>query len=174
MINTLIFLVDFSVIKPEAGIIFWTTLYFILFWVIVGKFAFRPIMESLKKREQDIQNSLDEARRVREEMARLKAEHEELLAQAREERARILKEAKDAGERIIAEAREKAKVEAKKIVENAKEQIENQKMAAIVDLKNQVGYFAVQIAEKIIRKRLADDKEQEAFVNELVKDIKLN
>ncbi len=170
----MIFLADFSVIKPDFGLLFWTALIFILFLVILGKFAFRPIMEGLKKREQDIQNSLDEARRAREEMARMKAENEELLAQAREERAQILKEAKEAKDRLIAEAKEKAKEEAKKIVANAKEQIENQKMAAIVELKNQIGKLSLEIAEKVIRKQLAGDKQQESFVEELVKDIKLN
>ena len=170
----MIFLADFSVIKPDFGLLFWTSIIFILFWVIIGKFGFRPIMEGLKKREKDIQASLDEAKRTREEMARMKAENEELLAQAREERAQILKEAKEAKDRLIAEAKDKAKEEAKKIVANAKEQIENQKMAAIVELKNQVGKLSLEIAEKVIRKQLEGDKQQEAFVEELVKDLKLN
>ncbi len=170
----MIFLADFSVIKPDFGLLFWTTVIFILFWVIIGKFAFRPIMEGLKKRERDIQNSLDEAKRAREEMAKMKAENEELLAKAREERAQILKEAKEAKDRLIAEAKEQAKDEAKKIVANAKEQIENQKMAAIVELKNQVGKLSLEIAEKVIRKQLEGDKQQEAFVEDLVKDLKLN
>ncbi|GAB4254001.1 MAG: F0F1 ATP synthase subunit B [Saprospiraceae bacterium] len=170
----MIFLIDLSVLKPDVGLIAWTILIFALFWGLMAKFAFRPIINALKKRESDIQNSLDEAKRVREEMAKMKAENEELLAQAREERAKILKEAKEAGDRIVAEAKDKAKEEAKKIVTNAKEQIENQKMAAIVDLKNQVGKFSLEIAEKVIRKQLEGDKQQQAFVEELVKDLKLN
>lgn len=170
----MIFLADFSVIKPDFGLLFWTTIIFLLFWFIIGKFAFRPIANALKKRESDIQNSLDEAKRVRQEMANLKAENEELLVQAREERAKILKEAKDAGASLISEAKDKAKVEAQKIVASAKEQIENQKMAAIVDLKNQVGTIALDIAEKVINKELKGDAAQEEFVNSLVKDIKLN
>jgi len=170
----MIFLADFSVIKPDFGLLFWTTVIFLLFWFIIGKFAFRPIADALKKREFDIQNALDEAKRVRQEMANLKAENEELLAQAREERAKILKEAKDAGNGIITEAKDKAKLEAQKIVANAKEQIENQKMAAIIDLKNQVGIISLEIAEKVIRRELSGDTAQEQFVNGLVKDIKLN
>lgn len=168
------FLADFSVIKPDFGLLFWTSIIFLLFWFVIGKFAFRPIINGLKKREKDIQDSLDEAKRAREEMARMKAENEELLAQAREERAQILKEAKDAKDRLIAEAKDKAKDEAKKIVANAKEQIENQKMAAIVDLKNQVGKLSLAIAEKVIRKELEGDKQQEAFIEQLVKDLKMN
>ncbi|MAT55734.1 MAG: ATP synthase F0 subunit B [Saprospirales bacterium] len=170
----MIFLIDLSVLKPDVGLIAWTILIFALFWGLMAKFAFRPIINALKKRESDIQNSLDEAKRVREEMAKMKAENEELLAQAREERAKILKEAKEAGDRIVAEAKDKAKEEAKKIVTNAKEQIENQKMAAIVELKNQVGKISLEIAEKVIRKQLEGDKQQQAFVEELVKDLKLN
>ena len=170
----MIFLADFSVIKPDFGLLFWTTVIFLLFWFIIGKYAFRPIAEALKKRESDIQNALDEAKRVRQEMANLKAENEELLAQAREERAQILKVAKDAGTDIITEAKDKAKAEAQKIVASAKEQIEHQKMAAIIELKNQVGTMALDIAEKIILKELKGDASQEAFVNGLVKDIKLN
>ncbi len=170
----MIFLIDLSVIKPDFGLIAWTTAIFVIFWWLMAKFAFRPIMEALKKRESDIQNSLDDAKRTREEMAQLKAKNEELLVQAREERALILKEAKDAGTSIVEEAKEKAKIEAQKIVANAKEQIENQKMAAMIELKNQVGTMALDIAEKVLQKELKGDTAQESFVSGLVKDIKLN
>lgn len=170
----MIFLIDFTPIKPDFGLIFWSTVIFLIFWLLIGKLAFRPIAAALKKRESDIQGSLDEAKRVRQEMANLKAENEALLIQAREERAVILKEAKDAGNRIVDEAKVKAKEEAQKIVASAKEQIENQKMAAITDLKNQVGAMSIQIAEKVLRRELSADAEQEAFVSGLVKEIKLN
>lgn len=170
----MIFLAGFDVIKPDFGLLFWTTIIFLLFWLLIGKFAFRPIATALKKREDDIQSSLDEAKRTRQEMANLKAENEELLAKAREERAMILKEAKDVRDRIINEAKDKAKEEAKRIVTSAKEQIEHQKMAAIIEIKNEVGKMAIDIAEKVIRKELQNDKAQEAYVNGLVKDIKLN
>lgn len=170
----MIFLVDFSVIKPDFGLIFWAAIIFLLFWWMMSKFAFKPISEALLKRESDIQNSLDEAKRTRQDMLNLKAQNEELLAQAREERAAILKEAKHASENIVNEAKEKAKVEAQKIVTNAKEQIEHQKMAAIIDLKNQVGNIAIEIAEKVIQRELTGNLAQEAFVKDLVKDIELN
>ncbi|MCF8246364.1 MAG: F0F1 ATP synthase subunit B [Saprospiraceae bacterium] len=170
----MIFLIDFTPIKPDFGLIFWTTIIFLIFWLMIGKFAFRPIAAALKKRESDIQGSLDEAKRVRQEMQNLKSENEALLIQAREERAQILKEAKEAGNRLVDEAKGKAKVEAQKIVADAKEQIEHQKMAAITDLKNQLGAFSIQIAEKVIRRELSTNKEQEGFVNDLVKEIKLN
>ena len=170
----MIFLIEFTPIRPDFGLLFWTLVIFLLFWYIIGKFAFRPIANALKEREHDIQNSLDEAKKARQEMANLKAENEELLAQAREERSAILKTAKEAKDNIISEAKDKAKEEAQRIVADAKDQIENQKMAAMIDLKNQVGAMALTIAEKVIRKELSGNAEQESFVNGLVKDIKLN
>ena len=170
----LLFLADFSVIRPEPGLFVWTVLIFSVFWWLMAKYAFKPIQQALKAREDDIQNSLDEAKRAREEMANLTAENEKLLAQASEERAKILKEAKEAKQAIIAEAKEKAKEEAKKIVANAKNDIENLRMAAVTDLKNQVGNISIEIAEKILREQLKGDPAQEGYVKSLVDEIKLN
>ena len=170
----LLLLADLSPIKPDIGLILWTSVVFLFVWFMLGRLAFRPIQNALKKREQDIQNSLDQAKLAREEMANLKAENEELLIEAREERAKILKEAKEAKETIIQEAKEAAKEEAKKIVTSAKEAIENQKMAAVTEIKNKVGLMAIEIAEKVLRKNLADDKDQEAYVEKLVDEFKLN
>jgi len=165
---------DFSVIRPDPGLVFWTTLIFLIVWFVLGRFAFRPIQKALKKREQDIQESLDEAKRTREDMANLKAENEQLLKLAQEERAKILREAKEAKETIINEAKTRAKDEARKIVASAKEEIEHQKMAAITEVKNQVGNMAIDIAERLLQKELKGNAEQEKFVNKLVDEIKLN
>ena len=170
----ILFLADFSVIKPEPGLIVWTTIIFVLFWVLIGKFGFKPISNALKEREDDIQSALDEAKKAREEMSNLKAENDKLLAQAQEERAAIIKEAKDSKTAIISEAKDKASEEAKRIVETAKVEIENQRKAAMVELKNQLGNIALDIAEQVIKKELKGDKEQEAFANSLVDDMKLN
>jgi F-type H+-transporting ATPase subunit b len=169
-----LFLADFSVIKPDPGLIFWTSLVFILVWGILGRMAFKPIQKALKKRESDIQSSLDEARHAREEMANLKAENEALLRKAQEERSKILKEAQEAKEAIVNEAKNKAKEEARKIVTSAKLEIEQQRLAALTDLKNQVGVIAIDIAEKVLRKELKGDSNQEQFINTLVDEIKLN
>ncbi|RMF32669.1 MAG: ATP synthase F0 subunit B [Bacteroidetes bacterium] len=170
----MLILADFSVIKPDFGLLFWTSVIFLLFWFLIGKLAFKPIANALKKREEDIQRSLDEAKRAREEMAKLKAENEELLAQAREERAKILKEAKEAAMAFEAEQREKTKEKMKKMLADAKEQIENQKMAAIVELKNEVGNMALEIAEKVIRQKLQGDKAQEELVKKLLEESNLS
>jgi len=172
--NFILFLADFSVMKPEPGLLLWTLVIFALFWFMMAKFAFKPIQAALKQRESDIQNSLDEAKRAREEMAGLKAENEKLLRQAQEERMKILKEASEAKETIIAEAKDRAKAEAQKIVANAKQEIEHQRMAAITDVKNQIGTMAINIAEKVLRKELQGNQEQERLVNSLVDDMKLN
>lgn len=170
----MLFLADFSVIKPDFGLLFWTTVIFGLFWLIVGRYAFRPIKDALKKRESDIQDSLDEAKKAREEMANLQAKNEELLALAREERTKMLKEAKEVKDSIISEAKVKAKEEAQKIMTNAIAEIENQKMAAMIDVKNNAGLLALEIAGKVIRKELLGNGEQEAFANSLVDEINLS
>jgi len=170
----MIYLAEFSVIRPEWGLLIWSTVIFVLFWALVGKFAFGPIRDALKKREGDIQDALDEAKNAREEMANLKAENEQILAQAREERSNILKEAKAAKDAIVNEAKTKAKEESQRIVANAKAEIETQKTAAILDVKNQAGMMALSIAEKIIKKQLTGDSEQEKFANSLIDEIKLN
>ena len=118
---------DFSVIKPDVGLLVWTTVFFLLFWLLIGKYAFKPIANALKKREDDIQDALDEAKRAKEEMANLKAENEKILAEARQERASIIKEANNLKSSIIKEAKEKAKEEAQRVATNAKLEIENEK-----------------------------------------------
>jgi F-type H+-transporting ATPase subunit b len=170
----MLFLADFNVLKPEPGLLIWTTIIFLLFWFLMSRFAFKPIGAALKQRENDIQSALNEAKMAREEMSNLQAENEKLLAQAREERSAILKEAKDAKDEIIAEAKERANAEYKRKVESALQDIENQKMAALVSLKNEVGSMAVEIAEKILRRELANKTEQESYAKSLADNIKMN
>ena len=170
----MIFLADFSIIRPEPGLIVWSIIIFLLFWLMVGKFAFKPIAKALKDREKSIQDSLDQAKLAREEMDKLKNENEKILQEAREERARILAEAKDMHNKILSEAKDKAKVEANKIVEKAKAEIENEKEAAFADLKNKVGSMALVIAEKVIERDLSNDKSQVEYAESLVNKLNLN
>ena len=165
---------DFNVLKPEPGLLVWTTLIFGLFWFLMSRFAFKPIGAALHERETDIQNALDEAKKAREEMSHLQAKNEILLQQAREERSAILKEAKEAKDEIIAEAKERANAEYKRKVESAIQDIENQKMAALVALKNQSGQMAIDIAEKLLRRELSNKAEQEAYAKSLADQINLN
>jgi len=170
----MLFLADFSPIKPDFGLLFWSVLFFLVFWFGIGKFAFKAIANALKQRSQDIQDSLEQAKKARKEMSQLVAENEQLLAQAREERAIILKEAKEVKDQIIAEARERARSEAQVIINNAKDAIENLKNESIVDVKNQAGMMALDLAEKIMRQKLVSDQEQKAYVETLLNEYKMN
>lgn len=164
-------LVDFSPLKPDFGLILWSCVFFLLFWYLIGKMAFKPIVKALKDRQDEIQNSLDSAKIARAEMSTLKAENEKILAEAREEKMNIIKEAKESATIVIAEARDKAKEEAQRILQQAKLDIENAKKAAMVDVKNEIGTMALQIAEKVIRKELTDQKSNVEYVNKLVNEV---
>ncbi len=170
----MLFLADFSVIKPDFGLLFWTSIFFLLFWLLIGKFAFKPIAEALRKRSGDIQDALDSAKKAKEELQDLNSKNEELIKEAQEQRALIMKEAKVAKETIINDAKAKAKEEANRIVNSAKQEIDAQKKAALMEVKNEVGQMALTIAEKVIRKELQGNSDQESFVNKLVGEIKLN
>ena len=169
-----LFLAKFSVIQPDPGQIFWTSIIFIGLWAILGPMAFKVIQKALKQRETDIQTSLDEAKRTRDEMSKLKADNEALLKLAQEERTKILREAAETKDAIINEARVKAKEEARLIVANAKELIENQKMAAIIEVKNQVGNMAIDLTERLLRANLKGNADQEQLVSRLMDEMKLN
>lgn len=161
-------------LTPELGLIFWTALAFIIVFVILRKFAWKPILSSLDQRERNIAGSLETAERVKREMAQLKSENEELMARAREERSAMLKEARDTKDKIVAEAKEQAKVEANKIIADAQQQINAQKMAALTEVKNEVGKLVVEVTEKILRRQLASREAQEEHIKGLIGDIKLS
>lgn len=168
------FLVNFSVIEPDFGLLFWTTITFLILWGLLGKLAWKPIQKALKDRETSIDDALQQAEKARLEMADLNAKNEELLASAREERSRILAEAKSMKDNIVKAAETEAKEKAAKIVANAQQEILNQKKAAITEVKNTAGKLALEVAEKVIRKQLVGDTAQEAFANKLVAEIELN
>jgi F-type H+-transporting ATPase subunit b len=170
----MVLLTEFSVFIPEPGLLIWTCIIFVLFWFIMSRFAWKPLVSALNQRSDDIQGALDEAKKAREEMANLQAENEKLLAQAREERSAILKEAKEAKDEIIAEAKERANQEYNRRMQSAMQDIENQKMAALVELKNKSGQMAIDIAEKILRKELGNNADQVAYAKNLAEQIKLN
>jgi F-type H+-transporting ATPase subunit b len=167
-------IVFMNLLTPEFGLLIWTLLAFLVVFYVLAKFAWPPIMKGLKDREQGISNSLATAEKVRAEMLQLKNENEILLAKAREERAEILKEARAMKDKIINEARDQAKVEAGKIIVDAQAAIETQKMAALTDIKNQVGNMVVEISEKILRRELTNKPEQENYIKQLAEEVKLN
>jgi len=163
-----------DLLSPDFGLIFWTVVIFLLTFLILAKYAWKPILKMLDAREKSIAESIESADRIKAEMSQMKSEHEQMLIEAKAERSRILKEAKEAKDQIIGEAREQAKVEARKIIESAQVAINNQKMAALTDVKNQVGNLAIEVAEKILRKELADKDTHQHFIRQLAEEIKLN
>jgi F-type H+-transporting ATPase subunit b len=163
-----------NLLTPEFGLLIWTLLAFLVVFYVLAKFAWPPIVNGLKQREQGIADALSTAEKVRAEMAQLKNENEILLGKAREERSEILKEARIIKDKIITEARDQAKVEAGKIIVDAQAAIETQKMAALTDIKNQVGNMVVEISEKILRRELTNKPEQENHIKQLAEEIKLN
>src|SRR5687767_5178769 len=163
-----------ELLTPSFGLIFWTLLAFLIVFFILRKFAWKPILASLDQREISIADSLETAERVKSEMAQLKNENEELMAKAREERGVMLKEARETKDRIINEAKEQAKTEANKIITEAQQQINAQKMAALNEVKNQVGKLVVEVTEKVLRRELSSQSAQEAHIKDLVNEVKLN
>jgi F-type H+-transporting ATPase subunit b len=163
-----------QLLTPAFGLILWTILAFVIVFFILKKFAWKPIIKSMNDREQGIADSLATAERVRGEMALLKSENEELLVKAREERGLMLKEAKETKDKIINEAKEQAKVETNKIIADAQSAIDQQKMAAITDLKNQIGNLVIEVSEKILRRELNNKEEQERYIKQLADNVKLN
>ncbi len=163
-----------ELLLPSLGLIFWTLLAFIIVFLILKKFAWKPILNSLDEREKGISDSLSTAERVRAEMTHLQNENEILLAQAREERGAMLKEAREIKEKIITDAKEQAKVEASKIINEAQLAIQTQKMAAITDVKNQIGKMVIEVSEKVLKRELNDKPAQEKHIAQLVEGVKLN
>ena len=163
-----------KLLLPEFGLLVWTLLAFLVVFFILGKYAWPAIVKGLRDRESSITDALATAERVKAEMAQLKSENEALLAQAREERATMLKEARDTKDKIINEAKEAAKTEANKIIVDARAAIEVQKMAAITEVKNQIGNLVVEVSEKILRRQLQNKPEQESYIKQLAEEVKLN
>jgi F-type H+-transporting ATPase subunit b len=161
-------LTEFSI-----GLFFWQTVVFVLLIFLLKKFAWKPILDAVNEREDGIKNALLSAEKAREEMASLQSDNEEILRKAIAQRDNLLKEAKEIKQKLIDEAKEEANTEAKKIIIQAQESILIEKNAAIVDLKNQVAELSIDIAEKILKEKLSDDKDQMNLVEQLIKDVTL-
>ena len=163
-----------DLLLPGLGLFIWTLLAFLIILFLLSKFAWKPILSALSKRETNIANSIASAEKMKQEMNQMQADNDRLLAEAREERSAILKEAKEAKEKMISEAKDKAKEEAGKILADANFQIEQSKNRAITEVKNQIGQLTLGVAEKVLRRKLDNDPAQQQFIAELANDIKLN
>lgn len=163
-----------DLLTPDLGLMIWNLIGFLIVLLILRKFAWKPILKSLKERETGIADALATADKVKAEMAQMKSENEALMAKAREERAIMIKEAKEASNKMIAEAKDRAKAEYDKIVADAQQAINQQKNAAITDVKNQVGNLVIEVTEKVLRRELANKAEQEKYIKQLAEGVKLN
>jgi F-type H+-transporting ATPase subunit b len=163
-----------ALVTPDIGTVFWMLLMFVTVLIILRKFAWVPILTALENREKSIKDSLGSAERAREEMEQLKADNDKIMAEARQERDNMLRETKKTSDKIITEAKEKAGEEARLLLEATREHIENEKTSAVEDIRRQIAELSVEIAEKILREQLKDDKQQKELVGKLLQDIKLN
>jgi F-type H+-transporting ATPase subunit b len=163
-----------GLLSVSYGTVFWATVAFLVVAFLLKKMAWGPILKSLDERSQGIENALNEAERARQEMSKLQAGNEQLLREARDQRDRILVEAKALKDSIVSEARNKATEESTRIIESARMEIDNQKKAAITELKNQVATLSVDIAEKLTREKLSDSEKQKALNESLIAEIRSN
>jgi F-type H+-transporting ATPase subunit b len=163
-----------DLIIPSSGLIFWQLIGFLALLFLLIKFAWKPMLASLAEREASIDGALKAAEQARNEMANLKAENEKLLQEARLERDVILKKAQDASVKMIEDAKNESSKQGAQLIEAAKAVIETEKKAALTEVKNQVALLTLEVTEKLLRKKLSDDKAQVELVDQYIKDLKLN
>ena len=163
-----------SLIAPTVGMVFWALVIFGITWLFLGRFTFRPIARALKEREESIGGALAEAERARAEMAKIQADNEEALRRQQAERTAMMREAKEAKDQIIKEAREEAEALKARLFTEAKAEIDNQKAAAMLEVKNSAGQLAIEVAQKVLRDQLSDPAAQARYAETLIGEIKLN
>lgn len=160
-----------ELITPDIGLLFWTTLAFGVLFFALAKFAFPVINKMLKKREEEINSSLEKAEYIHREMTKMQADNEMILSKAREEHDKIVSEARQMCSDLIEEARAEANEEKERIIGIARETIKHERIAASIELKNQVADISIKIAEKILEKELQSDKEQLDYINRILSEI---
>jgi F-type H+-transporting ATPase subunit b len=170
----MILLAGNSLTSPAIGTIFWAVLIFSIFFLVLAKFAWKPILSALRQRDDMIKGSLEAAEQARKDMLQLQSDNEAVLRKAREEREDILREARDVRDKLIAEAKGRATQEAAKIVENAKADIEREKTKALSEIHDQLATLSVEIASKLLGEKLSRTGEQEKLINKYLEDINLN
>jgi len=158
-------------ISFDPGLIIWTTIIFTTLLIVLKKFAWKPILDSVDERSKNIKEALEAAEKAKQEMEMVNSDNERIIAEAKAERDVLLKEAREIKNNIISEAKEKATAEADNIISSAKDQIHNQKMKAITELKNQVAEISIEMTEKILRKELDDSESHKKLVSTILKDI---
>jgi len=155
------------------GLFFWQIVLFVLLLLLLKKYAWKPILEALNSREEGIQNALDEADKARQEMVDLKSSNEKILKEARIERDGLLKDARMIKDKMISEAKDEANIQSNKIIEQARAAIENEKLSAITELKNQVAELSIGIAENIMQDELSNKGKQVALIEKMLTEARL-
>jgi len=163
-----------ELIRPEFGLLFWMVVSFTIVLFILRAFAWRPILNALKQRENKIQERLDVARKAKKELAEIEFGNERIIALAKTERANMLKEAQETRKKIIEDAKQEARQEANKIMEDTNHKIEARKKEAEKEIKQQIAGFSLEIAEKVLKEELSDDQKQKDYIHSLVNEITIN
>jgi|TARA_B110001450_G_scaffold240180_1_gene248712 F-type H+-transporting ATPase subunit b len=159
-----------ELVTPALGLIFWTTVVFVLLLLLLKKFAWKPILSAVEERNSLINDSLQAAEKARDEMSELNSNNEKIIAQAKLDRDTLLKEAREMKSQIISQAKDQAALEAEKLVNSAKEQISNEKMKALTELKNHVADLSIEMAEKVLSNELSDASKQKELINRSLKE----
>ena len=163
-----------ELITPDLGLIIWMTLSFLILLFVLGKFAWKPVMKMLDKRENKITEALNEANLAREQMKQLTADNERLLQQAKDERDAILNEARKVSQKMYDDIKTKAQEEKQRLVASAKEDIVVEKQKAIVEIKNTIAEISIEMAEKVLQHELADKAKHQDYINKRVSELNFN
>ncbi len=163
-----------ELVTPGIGLLFWMLLSFSIVLFILKKYAWKPILKTLKDREDSITEALSSADKAREEMANLNAENEKIIAEANEERKRIVAEAQAHNKEIMSKAKSEAQVEADKIIESARETIQHEKNVALKEIKDLMADLSIDVAKKVLERELSDEAKQREYVESILNDVNLN
>lgn len=163
-----------SLITPDFGLLFWMTIVFLIVLGIVSKFGFKVIVKMVNDRKDYIDSSLQKAHEANKKLANIKVESDALLQEARDRQAAILKEAAATRDAIVEKAQDKAHEETNRLLTEAKVEIENQRQAAVSDIRKQVATLSVEIAEKVLREKLGDEKTQMDLIERMLDEISLS
>lgn len=163
-----------NLLLPDSGLLFWMTVIFAIVFFVLAKFGFPMITGMVEKRRMRIDDAIEAARKAEEAIAHLNQEQERIIAETRAEQAQIMKDAAAERERMIGSAKEQARVEAQKIMDEAKARIAEEKESALRDMRREVAIISLAIAEQVIRKDLGSDEDQKQLVDKLMDEVAVN
>lgn len=163
-----------GILLPDPGLVFWTTLSFLTLLLILRKYAWKPILRALRVREEYIEFSLRDAENAKIELQKLDETQKQMLESANAEKDALIKEAREIRDQIIAEAKSSAQAESAKIIEQTRQQIQNEKAEAMAGIRKQIGLLSLEIAEKILREQMKDASKQKALIDQYLEDVSFN